>query len=310
MRGTRTALAVTAVAVAVTVAGCAAPTGADAGSGPAGRTASAPPSGPALSEAERRRIEDAQQGLIGACMERHGFRYARAVRPAPAADGAKGYVSDDVAWARAHGYGSRIDAAEDRARLANPNIAYRASLPEPRRRAFDAALDGGPGTPVLETRLPTGGTVRRRLGGCLAESENKLYGDTEAWFRAHKTASNLQPLYVPRVLADKEFRAALGAWARCMERAGHPSKDPQEARRTAERRGRGRPEPEAFAAERRLAVADAACARTTSLKTVGRARETYYVNALPRPYREAVATALAMERAALARARDLTRRAG
>jgi hypothetical protein len=237
-------------------------------------------------------------------MERQGFAYAEAERPSLAESRTHGYVSDDVNWARTYGYGSRISAKEDRARVANPNIAYRQGLSEERRRDFDQALNGGPDATVLEAKLPGGGTVRRRVGGCLAEAETKLYGDSAAWFRAHKITSNLQPLYVPKMLADKKFRAALSAWADCMRRAGHPYKDPKEARAAA-LDAKGLTEAQAFARERGLAQTDATCAKKTRLKTIGRAREDHYVNTLPREYRRAMETVRRMERSAFARAEAL-----
>lgn len=247
-----------------------------------------------LTEAEQLRVSDAQQRLIKDCMARKGFTYHEAERLSLEESRTFGYVSDDVDWARAHGYGSRIRAKHEQAKRANPNLAYRQSLPAERRPAYDKALDEGVDAPELTAELATGGTVRKRVGGCVAESEKQLYGDPEAWFRAEKTAMSLQPLYVPRVMADRRFTTALTAWSQCMARAGQPYKDPAEARRAANAL--------AFEAERKLAVADATCARDTRLRAIGKELESKYVDALRGQYGEALDTYARLRLQALAHA--------
>ncbi|MEV1066741.1 hypothetical protein [Streptomyces sp. NPDC050263] len=229
------------------------------------------------------RISDAQQRLTSRCMKRHGFTYwedrtltLRESKPVR-------YVQDDVAWARTYGYGGRIDAEQERLHLRNPIAAYRQGLSAARRTAFDEALDGGAGTRVLTAALPGGGEIRKRLGGCTGEAERELYGDPAEWFRTGKIATGLNSLYGEQLMEDRELTAAVGAWSRCMKAAGQPYKDPQAARdavRTATARLGAARADEAFAAERRTAVADATCARETSLRAVATARETYYQDRL------------------------------
>ncbi|ORT53961.1 hypothetical protein [Streptomyces sp. CB03238] len=250
-----------------------------------------------LTEAEQLRVSDAQQRLIKDCMARKGFTYHEAERLSLEESRTFGYVSDDVAWAREHGYGSRIRAKHERGRTANPNVAYRQGLPAERRAAYDKALDEGVDAPELTAGLPSGGTVRKRVGGCVAESEKQLYGDPKAWFRAEKTAMSLQPLYVPKVMADQRFAAALKDWSHCMKRAGHPYRDPAEARQAAHAL--------AFEAERKLAVADATCTRDTRLRVIGKELETRYVNALRGQYGEALDTYDRLRLRALAHATKL-----
>jgi hypothetical protein len=288
---------VTATAVAVAVTGC----GSTQDAGPRAARAGAGLASP-LSDAEQWRISDAQQRLIRECMSRKGFRYWEAERLSLEKSRTQGYVSDDVAWARKHGYGSRIRAEQERARRANPNAAYRQSLPGERRKAYDEALDEGVQAPVISAELPGGGTVRKRVGGCVAEAERQLYGDPETWFRAEKTAGSLQPFYVPQLMADKAFSAALAAWARCMERAGHPYKDPGAARQAALRQAQESGPAEAFETERKLAVADAGCAGETRLRSIGTERETHYVNKLRGRYGEELDTHARLQREALTRA--------
>ncbi|MFI1397100.1 hypothetical protein [Streptomyces sp. NPDC020681] len=258
-----------------------------------------------LTDAEQLRISDAQQQLITTCMARQGFAYFEAQKLSLEESRTLGYVSDDIAWARKHGYGSRIRAKEDRVRRSNPNIAYRKSLPEERRKAWDRALDDALDAPVMVADVPGGGTYRKQVGGCVAESERKLYGDPKAWFQAEKTSGSLRPMYVPKVLADRQFAAALNAWAQCMKRAGHPYKDPGEARQAAMTRAGQSSTDESFAAERKLAVADATCARDTELRSIGNERETHYVNRLRPQYGEALDAYARMQHQALARAVEL-----
>ncbi|MEV6171019.1 hypothetical protein AB0L99_22640 [Streptomyces sp. NPDC051954] len=250
-----------------------------------------------LTPAEELRISDAEQLLIKRCMNRAGFRYWTWHVLSAAERRPIGYVQDDVAWAREHGYGSRIAAKSEWGRKHNPNGAYRGSLPVARGKAYDAALDGGPGTPVLTAEVPGGGTIHRRAGGCVSEAQKQLYGDLDTWFHADKVADNLRPLYVPEVMRDKRFGEALRAWSACMRRAGHHHADPGRAREAATKRG--------FATETEIAAADAACARETSLKTVGKAREAYYVEKLTADYGEELATHRRLRWEALARAEKL-----
>jgi hypothetical protein len=216
-------------------------------------------------------------------MKRHGFDYwedrtltlseSRPVR----------YVQDDVEWARTHGYGGRIDAKSRQVRESNPIGTYRQSLSTSRRAAFDIALDGGDDARLLTAPLPGGGEIRKRIGGCTEEAERGLYGAPAEWFRTGKIATGLNALYGPELMKDRQFSTATKAWARCMKQVGQPYKDPQAARDAVRvntsRLGAARAD-EAFAAERKTAVADADCARQTSLRAVVSARETYYQNRL------------------------------
>ncbi|WP_330240454.1 hypothetical protein [Streptomyces sp. NBC_00525] len=298
------AACVVAVAVSAAAAGC-------AGDGSSGPARTAPAAGPErdATRAEELRISDALQALTARCMERHGFRYWPGSLLTLEESRLAGYVNDDTAWAAEHGYGSRIEEKADRARRANPNGTYRAKLSQRRRAAYDEALGGGPDTPVLTAEIPTPkgtGKISKRIGGCSAEAEKKLYGDPAAWFRADKAVSNLQGLYVPRITRDPEFTAALKDWARCMDRAGYPYADPPAAREAVARQAVKLPEGEAFAAEKRVAVAEARCARSSALATVAREREAYYRDRLPARYRELIDTHRRLERRAYARAERIT----
>ncbi|MFD6172129.1 hypothetical protein [Streptomyces coeruleorubidus] len=233
-----------------------------------------------LTYVEETRLSDAEQRLVQLCMERHGFRYGWRERLTLEEERPVGYVQDDVTWAREHGYGSRIREKTDRARREDPNYRYRAQLPATRGTAYDTALDGGRDAKQLSVDVPGGGTIRKHVGGCLAEAQTKLYGELRTWSRADAVAGNLRPLYVSDLLRDKQFTAAVAAWARCMRQSGHSYADPAEARDDVAKRASSRPGSEAFRFESRVAVADAECARETSLKATGTEREAYYVDRL------------------------------
>ncbi|MFH9015408.1 hypothetical protein ACH4C6_29070 [Streptomyces sp. NPDC017943] len=274
-------------ATAVVTTGC---TGGDGDDGRTGGPRSRPA---ALTWQQELRVADAQQRLVKQCMNRRGFTFwedrgltldeSRPVR----------FVQDDVAWARTHGYGGRIEAKGQALHARNPVAAYRQGLPADRRAAFDAALDGGADARVLTVALPGGGKIRKRLGGCMEEAERTLYGDPAAWFRAGKVVTGLNALYGDRLMRDRRLSSTVRAWSRCMQRAGLTYEDPRAAR-DAVRGNAGRLEParsdEAFAAERRVAVADAVCARQTSLRAVASARETYYLERLRDRYGQEIDT--------------------
>ncbi|WP_143661143.1 hypothetical protein [Streptomyces sp. M41(2017)] len=258
-----------------------------------------------LTDAQLLRISDAQQVLLRRCMNRNGFAYWQAQRLSLEESRTAGYVSDDVNWARKHGYGSRITVKDDRSRRHNPNIAYHASLSAAQRGKCDAAMDGGLDAPVITADLPRGGIVKKREGGCVAESEKQLYGDVRGWFRADKLASSLQALYVPKIMADPKFTTTLSAWSQCMNRTGHPFTDPGAARQAAAQQSLQLDAAQAFRAERDLAVADATCARRTSLTAIGKERENHYIKELPRTYRQALNLSRAFQHRALQRAAAL-----
>ncbi|MFC4499657.1 MULTISPECIES: hypothetical protein [Streptomyces] len=251
------------------------------------------------------RVSDAQQRLTSRCMKRHGFTYGEDRTLTLRESMPVRYVQDDVAWARTYGYGGRIEAEQERLRLHHPVRVYRETLSAARRAAFDKALDGG-SFQVLSARLP-GSTreVRKRLGGCTAEAERALYGDPAEWFRASKTAGGLNALYADDLMRDRQLTTAVAAWSRCMKKAGLSYADPQAARdavrENTARLGPARAD-KAFATERKTAVADAGCARATSLKSVATAREAHYVDRLTDRYGEALDTCRRLQRQAYDRA--------
>ncbi|GAA1401399.1 hypothetical protein GCM10009639_43640 [Kitasatospora putterlickiae] len=262
-----------------------------------------------LTEADQLLLSRAEQLLIKECMGGHGLPYW--VEPAVDPEELRplGYVLDDVRWAGTHGYGSRITARDDLARANNPNAAHQRGLTDEERAEYTAALSGGPDTPVLSAQLPgDAGTVRSRLGGCEAEAQRRLYGPRETWFKVEKTALNLTPLYVPRLVRDERFTEARQRWARCMGEAGHPYQEPGSARADLPRLTAGLAPDEAFAAEVRLAVAEAECARRSGFGSVARELEEEYRAGLRDRYGGELDTYDRLRRAAVERAREVVDR--
>ncbi|MFJ6382496.1 hypothetical protein ACIQI7_21140 [Kitasatospora sp. NPDC092039] len=301
-RPPRPVLAIVAplAAAAVLAAACTSGTS----SGPPAAARSAPP----LSEAENALLRDAEQRLVADCMTERGFHYWAV--PTTGDEGLRplGFVLDDTAWARAHGYGGGSLARAAGERDANPNAAYVRELTEERQRAYAAALRGGAGTPEVSIDLPGGGTAVSRLGGCEGEAGRRLYGDLAAWTRADTLAANLTPLYVPEVTRDARFTEALAAWSACMAAAGLPYERPDQIRAEARRKAAGLAPDAVTAAEAPLAVAEAQCGASTGLAGTARRLEAEYRERLPEQYRSALGERTELARAALPRAREITGR--
>ncbi|MEU0085574.1 hypothetical protein [Streptomyces sp. NPDC006274] len=299
------AVATAVAALSAAAAGCTRDT---AGPGPTAAAAPARQEEAAgdITDADRIVIRHAEQLLVQECMERKGFRYWVAAPPTAEESRSVGYVLDDPGWAAEHGYGSRLEAKAMAARKTDPNLVHREKLSEDRRSRYLAALVGGPDTPELSVRVPGGGTITSSVGGCEAGAKERLYGDRETWFRVDKTVSNLTPLYAADLLRDKRFAGALSKWSRCMSRAGHPYPDPPAAREALPRLTEGLPEKKAFGVEVRLATTDATCAHDTRFGTTARALENEYRDKLRDRYGEELDAHSRIERAALARARQIT----
>ncbi|MFI6296263.1 hypothetical protein ACIBEJ_32035 [Nonomuraea sp. NPDC050790] len=257
-----------------------------------------------LTAAEHAELERAEHLLVRRCMAAAGFRYHPPA--APAGDDARHLsllVLDDIAWARRNGYGGRIQQKVLAARPHDPNRLYRDSLDPARRERYDLALGGGRDTKVLSARLPGGGTINNALGGCRGTAKDRLYGDRATWFRLDKIASNLQPLYLPELTKDPRFVTALTAWSACMRRGGHAYASPPEIRAALPGLTAGLKPDDAHAAEVRLAVTEATCARSSGLPGTARALQPHYLAKAARPYAEELAEHGRMLRAALDRAR-------
>ncbi|MFB7587889.1 hypothetical protein [Streptomyces sp. NPDC056169] len=262
-----------------------------------------PGSVPEVTDTDRALLRHSEQVLIERCMRDKGFSYWAGPRPTSDESFTVGYLLTDAAWARRNGYGSRISAKVLGARRTNPNLLYVDRLSPERRTAYRKALEGGPGSRTLSVRTPGGGTISRRLGGCQETAQKRLYGDPGTWFRVSRIATNLTPLYVPELSRDPEFTGAQAAWAACMREAGHPYATPSAARSALPTSG---PEDRDFAAEVRLATAEAECAASSGFARTGTALERRYVDGLRDTYGDELDAYARREHEALVRARSLT----
>ncbi|MFB9463457.1 hypothetical protein [Streptomyces cinereospinus] len=74
--------------------------------------------------------------------------------------------------------------------LTPPRPGQRPPAVEEQRRVSDALF--GAGRAELSLTLPSGHEVRQHTDGCLAQAQQRLYGDQERWFRASTTVNNLK----------------------------------------------------------------------------------------------------------------------
>lgn len=296
----RHALTALAAATTITLGGL---TGCKTENRPAAENRPTP--GRELGDAQQARLDYSEQLVIRRCMAERGFPYWVPPKP-PTAEESKnvGYVLDDVEWAREHGYGGDLARKADAAREKDPNTEYAGGLSSARRAAYDTAL-GGASAERLTVELPTGETVTSETGGCEAEARRWLYGDLATWFRVDAIGTNLLPLYVPDLLADKRFGKALKAWSRCMHGKGLRYAAPDGIDAGLPRLTQGLSPARAHSTEVRLAVAEATCARSSGLATTGRSLEREYRARVGEPYARDLATRGRLQRAALDRAEEL-----
>jgi hypothetical protein len=171
-----------------------------------------------------RRVHEAEQLLVAACMSARGFRYT----PAPAApedsgrseaSGTSGTSGTSPALFGFESLGAPGDALTPESQ---PAPAER-----PRGKGFDRALYGDPKRKISARNKVL--RVSRPATGCLAESQARLLGEDG---RVRDLALRMRLDQGERdALAELEkdpaFRAATSRWKTCMARAGVTAKDPR-----------------------------------------------------------------------------------
>jgi hypothetical protein len=267
---------------------------------------SSPPSQEPLL-AELVTLERAKGILVTRCMRRHGIPYVVPDVPPVAWLRHFPYVIDDLAWAQEHGFGGELQRKVAATKEADPNRRYFSGLSPERQRAVLAVLVGER-PEGLSANLPIGGTVQASDEGCIAEAEKQLYGDLNRWFRARVIASNLTPLYMPKVMGDPRYKKALRNWARCMVRSGHAYESPEELRLALGTSTAGLSPEEAHAVEVQLAVAEARCAKSTKFGATARRLDRTYGEVVRKRYWEEVETKRRLQLAAVPKARALVRK--
>lgn len=287
---------IVAIAAAFALCACASP------AAPNHPSAKTPATGPApreLTDAEKGTLYDAEQELIKSCMQRKGFKiwvtkYAKLPH-----DPQFPYVLDNVAWAKAHGYGSDQRKLVEAVRTNDPNTKYFNSLSAEERTAATAAFNGSMTSPRIVVTTPDGMSVSHSNEGCMAEAEQELYGDFAAWYREKKVVESLTPLWAQRVLNDPEFVRAVSEWARCMRNAGYDYTTPENARSGA----LSRDNPMGHTGETSTAVAEATCANKTPLSQTSRRLDRRYRTLVYGQYQSDVSRYQQLQLSALSRIR-------
>ncbi|KOU56823.1 hypothetical protein ADK57_41175 [Streptomyces sp. MMG1533] len=248
--------------VAAMVGGCADGAGRD----DAGEPRPVPRSAPAQDDL----LKSAESALVQRCLtEREvalpaaGSRGSTEKAAAPRREFP--YGIDDPAWAAEHGFGGAAETEQaQQQEQQTPQAGKRAA--EQQQRLTDAMF--GTGRRELSTRTATGLVVKANSDGCLAAAQRVLYGDQVRWFRTEVAVNNLGAAAHDRVTRDPAYRAALARWARCIAPV-HKAEDPAELRSAWQRRARDLDPRQATDLQRRYAVAEARCVRSTDLADTG-----------------------------------------
>lgn len=268
------------------------------------RPGSGPEPGPTVprttTAAERSLLYKAEQELQRACMTAAGFRFWTVPEnPLPEARDFP-YVVDDPDWARQYGYGGVLQERIERLRTQDPNQVYLRGLPEERRRAAVATLNGTAREDGLRAELPGGVVIGHSRDGCQVEAWRELYGDVPGWYAAGTLVDNLGGVRRQRVTAEPEFRTAVRAWAACMRQHGQAYEQPADARAAfLGQEGRD------TANETRTAVQEARCAHSSGLAGVARRLDRHHDRELRREHRAAFEQMERLRVAALPRARTV-----
>jgi hypothetical protein len=286
-------------------------TGCSAGRAPAASDAGAPPGPPAgartTTAAEQSLLYEAEQELQRRCMTAAGFRFwITSEHPLPEARDFP-YVVDDLGWARRYGYGGVLQPRIERLRREDPNRVYLRGLPEERRRAAVAALNGTRDGKGLRAELPGGVVMGHSSRGCQVTAWRELYEDVRGWYTASTLVNNFGGLRRQRVAAEPEYGAAMRSWSACMREHGFPYRDPLEARAAFLSR-QGTAHAVERAREVRTAVQEARCAQDTGLNAVVRRLDRHHDRLLRREHRAAVERVETLRAAALPRARAVLAR--
>ncbi|MFI2415662.1 hypothetical protein [Streptomyces sp. NPDC018947] len=239
-----------------------------------------------LTNAEEFQLDAALEVLVKKCANEAGFPYW--VGPVASVTERKGwgYVLDDVAWAKKHGYGGQFKQQAEKLRLNDRNIAYANTLPHKERIRYINVLDGGPSGGMLSTELPSGGTLRTPREGCRAKAKGQLYGNFETWFRVESISTNLNPLYLPYLVRDEDFIQGLRDWSSCMREKGYDYASPSDIRTELPQLTKDLSKGEAHSVEVEIAVDEAMCARVTSFAETARTLEGEYRDKWTHRYRE------------------------
>jgi predicted small secreted protein len=265
-----------------------------------------------LSQQESDLLYLAEQQLINSCMRKQGFAYqVTAPYQLPSSAAARPFGNDDVALAKAHGYGianGEQERQDRQLRNLGPNGRYVASLSPQRRQAFQRALDGT-NPAAITVQIGDRGSVFTSADGCQADARTQLYGGLRRWTAAKATVINLRALTQPELAEDTRYTTALRSWRSCMTRRGYSYQNPAEAVAAAARKSRpGGGNAALRRQEQHVAVADAQCNRQSALAATGARVQREHVQAAARGhFRQAVSDYTLAVTRALPIARRITK---
>lgn len=246
-------------------------------------------------------LSNADQILIRSCMQRAGFRYwpipQNKIDPVQRYP----YVVASRRWARIHGFGGM---PEGQPPGTDSNTRYVATLSVTRNNIYYATLLGGPHSPGVIARMPTGGILGHSSLGCQADAETELYRNLGAWFRASSVALFLPRLWQYMTIRAPQFQTSMAVWSKCMHMKGFAYSSPSEAARAFPRPSYTRPAP----AEVDAAVAEAGCADSTGFATTAERLNRKYSAEVQREFRSVLRSTWTLGHLALPRARSVLNR--
>jgi truncated hemoglobin YjbI len=173
----------------------------------------------------------AAENLIRDCMKAQGFEYVPVDPAAQRAElvGTTGLTEEE--FEKQYGYGiTTLYEQRSQQAVTGPNEQIRNSLSEADRAAYDRALYGEDPTATLAVALDTGSFSR--LGGCLREAADEVFGGAEF---AENLMAKLDDLD-ERILEDSRMVDAVENWSECMRKAGYEVSDQDEVDRILEQK--------------------------------------------------------------------------
>ena len=218
--------------------------------------------------ADGRALYLARQELIGRCMARRGFAYhASPLLPEPAAG--RPSSGEGYGLYRAFAPLSGAERAAVRAAgtpSAQPQARYLRRLAPARRAAYERAMDGS-SRATASLKLPAGGVVTYRTGGCYGRAIERLHGSLRRYYWLLTKQNEAGRTVGARLAGDATLQRALAAWRRCMAARGLRYRSPDEPRERVFRAYLSARTPAtARAVERATASADRACDRRSAVR--------------------------------------------